>query len=514
MQLHCPSCKKTIPSDNIDIANDKASCSNCGKSYAASQLANGLGKGKQQSENGKQEKAKTSLEDLWKGLGQAGEFFGIRYPSREEYEQFKANHIHPVLQNIGKKTGQNADHRLHPLYQKAFRRVIEIAVIAGAIYLALTQHQYYALYLIGFGVLFWFGINAYLTGANKRWKTIRNILVVAGIPLVFSGIFFYLLIYSGFAWSILEVGVPMGIKRKEDANFQEGYKANLVEPTLQFIDPNFSYTFHDGIAKEVVDNSLVFPFKAKYYSAEDYVQGNFNGLKLEFCDIMLTNTAHGANVVAFSQQKRNKENKDLHRQTAKDEMFRGLFFRLQLQQDFGCAMAMRPPSFNWTMEKRSVSPSKKDSLEEEMLQYATNSSDQNNNEYGDEQVFLIDYDPDKRLQDPDTGEQLKAVSIKDSEFSKQFKVFASEEGRIYNILTEATMDKIMALSYYWGEAVFMACRGSTLYLAMEMKAGVFDPSRTKNHTAAKEEYELDRFYTNFRRIIDLAASFQQVGQTV
>lgn len=435
----------------------------------------------------------------------------FRFPDEGAFESFKKENLLPALQEEEGTEANNKEGKTAPIYIK-IRRVSWLVGMAMGLTLLYFQGTGWMLYFLAYGGLVWFVIDVQRPRAQITAKPAFYLLGAFAFPLFFSGwVFWLLFFYSFFAFLLHELGGRMALEQKEEEEAKENIIRKWLLPTLEWMDRGVRFDPHKGFSQESVQDSFVFPFKGKHFSSEAYFHGNFDGLGIEFAEISLSATGPDHDgILSTSREKKERFQKFLHGKEANDEMFRGLFVILHLEKKLSCSLQVRPSSFEWTMEKRGASASRKPDarafvFEKVMEKKAGGSAGPKESD----ETWLMDYDPTKRRMEED-GREAAYLELEDEKFDERFKVYSPEREKARELLSGSMKERILELQEQWGEPIFLSVQGDRLHLALEMKDGFFDPEVFSGDLKEEEE-ALDRFYYGLERIHALAREFGSVG---
>lgn len=140
----------------------------------------------------------------------------------------------------------------------------------------------------------------------NRKKTVRKVVLTQlGLGVIFFSLFGAIilievrisLVYSLILAGWLIFGIIMYVNQTN--SFVKGYKKNIIEKIIKYIDPELTYTADQGIPNDDFTDSQLFPFRIHSYFSDDLITGKVNGISFRFAEI---NAQHKVITGQHSQQ--------------------------------------------------------------------------------------------------------------------------------------------------------------------------------------------------------------------
>jgi hypothetical protein len=202
------------------------------------------------------------------------------------------------------------------------------------------------------------------------------------------------------------------------SDYRKDFKAKVIKPLIQEIDHTFRYMPDLHIGEAYFNRSQLFS-KPDRYSGNDLVKGSIDGVDITFSD--------------FHAE---KEHRDSKGRRSYSTIFQGLFIISDFHKNFKGQTIVLPDTAQST--------------------------------FGDVIGSFLQSNNFSRK-----GELIKMDS---PEFEKEFVVYGSDQIEARYILTHSLMEKILYYKKHSKHPVYVSFRGKNIFMAIEYKKDLFEPS--------------------------------------
>ena len=299
--------------------------------------------------------------------------------------------------------------------------------------------------------------------SHPTFKKARIILIITTVIIFYFTSFNITLVFLPFGLAALYIGVPWGIKAPKQAKFRKAFKEDLVSIIIPHFGKELSYEPFSGIDKEKVNNSLIFPLKAKDLHAEDHISGEVNETKIEISEIILQNNPAKEMKGVYFSKKQKEEGEFTKKYVMKRQValmnspFIGLCFIADFNKHFKGTTVLRPLDYKWRVTKVRK---------------------------GKEQ--RASYNPSSRITDQDESIKLGEVKLEDPDFENLYKIYSNDQVAARYIFSTSMMERIKAFQEKWDEKIFMSFKDSKLYLSIPFSNGLFEPDIQSSEPVEKQ----------------------------
>ena len=217
---------------------------------------------------------------------------------------------------------------------------------------------------------------------------------------------------------VLYVAIGGFIYKMLVKDYTKEFKDKVIYPLIKEIDSNLHYNALDHVSQRLFRDSKIFTSNIDKFEGNDFVQGEIDGVKLQFSDV--------------HAQKKHKNSKGGHSWST---IFEGLFIVGEFNKHF--------------KEKTVILP------------------DSAQNTFGD----LIG----GWLQSNNVGRD-KLVKMDSVEFEKEFVVYSTNQIEARYILSHALMEKLLLFKKKSSHPISISFIGGSIHMAIEYNKDLFEPS--------------------------------------
>ncbi|WP_455756248.1 DUF3137 domain-containing protein [Sulfurimonas sp.] len=265
-----------------------------------------------------------------------------------------------------------------------------------------------------------------LTKLEKDRTQLKHRIILVGLGFTSVSLFIYSLIFSATngdtdIMTFFTIGyITLGgvIYRFLIKDYTDEFKNKVIEPMINEIDNNLSYTHKMHLSEQIFINSELFTSKPDRLNGNDYVNGKIDEIKIEFSDI--------------HAEKRHIDSKG---RESWRTIFQGLFIVSEFNKHFHGKTIVLP--------------------------------DTAQNTFGD----LIG----GWLQSNNLNRS-ELVKMDNPEFEKEFVVYSDDQIEARYILSHSLMQRLLSFKNKSKHPIYISFIGESIHMAIEYNKDLFEPS--------------------------------------
>lgn len=220
------------------------------------------------------------------------------------------------------------------------------------------------------------------------------------------------------AYVIVMISVFGIIKNLVSSDYVKEFKLKVIEPLIKFIDPKLHYSQEAYIPRHLFERSRIVTSDIDRYGGNDYVQGEIDGVKIEFSDVL-------------AEEKREDSKGNTHYET----LFEGMFLHAEFPKHFHSRTVVLPDKA--------------------------------------EKVFGSFMG--KFLQSHNFSRE-KLIKMDNPTFEKEFVVYGEDQIESRYILTQSMMERILAFKKKVSHPISLSFIGGELFVAVHYGKDTLEPS--------------------------------------
>ncbi|MGB3962752.1 MAG: DUF3137 domain-containing protein [Sulfurimonas sp.] len=257
------------------------------------------------------------------------------------------------------------------------------------------KHLRYRIFLIGFAYTFVFFLGA----------------------LALQNAFLFGLDFFAFLF-VLYLGIGAFLYKLLIKDYTHAFKDAIIHPLITELDSRLSYVHLFHVAQHLFERSQLFQGRIDRMSGNDFVQGEIDGVKIEFSDL--------------HAERRHKDSKG---RESWSTVFRGLFIVADFNKTFHGKTIVLPDTAQKTFGNIIGGWLQSNNIGRDML-----------------------------------------VKLDDIEFEKKFVVYGSDQIEARYILTHSLMQRILAFEKKTKHPVYISFVGHAIHIAIEYNKDLFEPT--------------------------------------